>query len=145
MATKKKAPATKATKAATQKKDVEVQNNLTLETLSKSLAAKSADNELIGKMSINQSKEVINTILGIISDSLAAGKKVQLMGYLTVTPVFRPAHDGNDVITGQKMTIPDSVGFNAKVGKKLKDIAKELPAEVFDAIKAEYEAKKTGK
>lgn len=139
------AKASTAKKAAPAKKDAEVSGNFTTETLTKALATKSGDNEVVGKLSINQSKEIIGIIMDSISEALAAGQKVQLMGYLTISPVFRPEHEGNDVMSGNKMTIPDSVGFNAKVGKKLKDIAKELPAEVFDSIKAEYEAKKAGK
>lgn len=149
--TKKKAPAAKAStkKAATaktaKKEAAEVSGNFTMEMLAKSLATKSADNELLGKLSITQSKEIINTVIESITDALAAGQKVQLMGFLTITPTFRPAHEGNDVVSGNKMTIPDAVGFNAKVGKKLKDVAKELPQEVKDAIKAEYDKKKAGK
>ncbi len=141
------AKATKAAKPAPAKKapakvEAEVAGNFTTETLVKALATKSAENEIVGKLSQNQTKEIVNMVVESISEALAAGQKVQLMGFLTITPVFRPAHEGNDVMTGNKMMIPDSVGFNAKVGKKLKDIAKELPQETFDAIKAEWEAKK---
>lgn len=150
MATTKKAPAKATAKASTAKKtsakkETEATGNFTTETLAKALAAKSADNEVIGKLSIVQSKEIIGTIVDCICDALSDGQKVQMMGFLTINPVFRPEHEGNDVMSGEKMTIPDSVGFNAKVGKKLKDIAKELPQATFDKIKAEYEAKKAGK
>lgn len=136
---------TAAKKAAPAKKEAEASGNFTTETLAKALASKSAENEVLGKLSINQSKEVINIIVESISEALAAGQKVQLMGFLTISPTFRPEHAGNDVMSGKQMTIPDSVGFNAKVGKKLKDIAKELPDDVFNRIKAEYEAKKANK
>lgn len=146
MATNKKATKP-ATKAATKKAPAKeaVSGNFTTETLAKAIAAKSAENEIVGKLSINQSKEIVTMITDSISEALSTGQKVQLTGFLSIAPTFRPAHEGNDVMSGNKMTIPDSVGFGAKVGKKLKDIAKELPQEVFDQIKAEYEAKKAGK
>lgn len=134
MAVKKpatKKPATKAKKPAVESL---VGETFTTDALARAISAKSAVDGK-AKYSITESAEIIALVKEAIADALKAGQKIQLTGFLTITPSYRSEREGNNVLTGEKMTIPASVTFNAKVGKGLKDIAKELPEEIVEDIK----------
>ena len=136
MATKKTtkpAPKAKATKKV--EKETVVSKAFTTDSLARAISAKSADADGKAKYSITEANEIVNLFKDAVADALKAGQKVQLTGFLTITPSYRNEREGNNVLTGEKMTIPASVIFNAKVGKGLKDIAKELPEDVIEAIK----------
>lgn len=127
---------TKATKAKATKKIESVANKtFTTDSLARAISAKSADVDGKVKYSITESAEIINLFKDAVADALKAGQKVQITGFLTITPSYRNEREGNNVLTGEKMTIPASVTFNAKVGKGLKDIAKDLPEEIVEEIK----------
>ena len=129
-----KKPATKATKA-TPKVETQVGQTFSTDSLARAISAKSVDGDGKAKYSITEATEFINLFKDSVADALRTGQKIQLTGFLTIAPSYRNEREGNNVLTGDKMTIPASVTFNAKVGKGLKDIAKELPDEIVEAIK----------
>ena len=137
---KKAAETAKATTkkaAATKKENTVIGTTFSMDSLAREIAATVVDGDGKQKLSITEAKEVANAFVAGIAGALKKGQKVQLTGFLTISPSYRGEREGNNVATGEKMTIPESITFNAKVGKTLKDVAKELPADVFAAIKKE--------
>ena len=130
----KKAAPVKATKAA--KVETQVGTTFTTDSLARAISAKSADADGKTTISITQANEIVGMFKDSVMDALKEGKKVQLTGFITITPSYRNEREGNNVLTGERMTIPASVTFNCKAGKAVKDIAKDLPDAIVDAIKA---------
>lgn len=126
-------------KKATQKVTNNVGTIFSTESAVRALAEKSKGSEL--ELTNKDAALVIEMFKDVISDAVATGQKVQLTGFLTLEPSYRKAREGNNVATNEKMEIPESVVLNAKAGKKLKDVVKALPADVFAAIKAQAENK----
>jgi DNA-binding protein HU-beta len=56
-----------------------------------------------------------------VTKALVAGKKVQLVGFMTVDVVARAQREGRNPQTGKPMTIAASKAPRFKVGKKLRD------------------------
>ena len=132
---------------AKKKKEVAVQVgvNSTVDTIARAMSAKSVGEDGKATLTVGKAIEFIKLFEEVVAEELKQGKRVQLTGFLTITPSYRNEREGNNVFTGQKMTIPASVTFNAKVGKSLKDIAKELPEEVMTALKEAKDAEKAEK
>lgn len=136
----KMAKATKTTKKAETKaakkevKTPEVLSTFTTESLARAMAAKTEG--AARKYGISECQEIINVMKECVGEALAAGQKVQLTGFISITPTYRDERVGNNVLTGEQMTIPAAVAFTAKVGKGLKDIAKELPDNIVAAVKS---------
>ena len=57
----------------------------------------------------------------VVTEALAAGDKVQLVGFMTVEVVERAERDGRNPQTGEPMRIAASKAPRFKVGKKLRD------------------------
>lgn len=125
----------KATKAKA-KKELKVGTVFTTDSLARAISAGSMDSEGKAKYSIAESMEIINIMKESIKAAVKDGQKVQLTGFITITPAYREEREGNNVFTGEKMTIPASVTLNVKAGKALKDIARDLDADIVEAIKA---------
>lgn len=132
MATKK---ATTTKKAAT-KKELKVGTVFTTDSLARAISAGSADAEGKPKYSITEANDIVNLVKESIKAAVKEGQKVQLTGFLSITPAYREEREGNNVFTGEKMTIPASVTLNVKAGKALKDVARELDDDIVEAIKA---------
>jgi DNA-binding protein HU-beta len=56
-----------------------------------------------------------------VTEALVKGKKVQMVGFLTVDVVQRAKREGRNPQTGKPMTIAASKAPRFKVGKKLRD------------------------
>jgi len=63
----------------------------------------------------------INTIVEVITEQLAKGGKVQLVGFGTFDVAKRAAREGRNPQTGEPMKIAASKSPRFKVGKVLKD------------------------
>lgn len=126
-------------KKATAKVTNNVGTIFSTESAVRALAEKSKGSEL--ELTNKDAALVIDMFKDVITDALATGQKVQLTGFLTFEPSYRKAREGNNVATNEKMEIPESIVVNAKAGKKIKDVVKALPDEVFAAIKAQAEGK----
>ena len=57
----------------------------------------------------------------VVTQALVEGKKVQLVGFLTVDVVARAEREGRNPQTGKAMKIAASKAPRFKVGKKLRD------------------------
>ena len=118
------------------KKKETVVNNVgtTLNTEGVVKAMSEASKEMDTPISQKAAADMLNVFKKVINNSLATGQKVQLTGFLTLTPSYRAARKGNNVITGQPMDIPDGVVVNVKAGKSLKDAVKGLDESIVEAI-----------
>lgn len=68
--------------------------------------------------------QVVNTALTTIGEELAAGGKVQLVGFGTFEVRERAAREGKNPATGEAIQIPASKAPAFKAGKALKDLLK---------------------
>ncbi|MCL1845183.1 MAG: HU family DNA-binding protein [Defluviitaleaceae bacterium] len=66
-------------------------------------------------------EKFLSAFEGVVTDALVAGKKVQLVGFMTVDVVERAEREGRNPQTGQPMRIAASKAPRFKVGKKLRD------------------------
>ncbi len=71
------------------------------------------DKKLAGK--------AVNAVFDVIGDALAAGDKVQLLGFGTFEVRARAAKQGRNPKTGEAITIAASKNAAFKAGKALKD------------------------
>ena len=65
--------------------------------------------------------KVVASVLDTITETLASGEKVSLVGFGTVEVKERAAHQGINPSTGEPMQIPSSKSAVFKSGKQLKD------------------------
>jgi len=69
-------------------------------------------------------EKALNSILDAISDAMAAGDKVTLIGFGTFSISNRAAREGRNPQTGETMKIPARKVVKFKAGSKLADAAK---------------------
>lgn len=69
-------------------------------------------------------ESVLNGFLGEVTDALAAGQKVQLIGFGTFETRKRSGRVGRNPQTGKAITIPASKVPAFKAGNKLKEAVK---------------------
>jgi DNA-binding protein HU-beta len=70
-------------------------------------------------------EKVINAVVDVISDSLKAGEKVQIVGFGSFEVKERPARTARNPRTGEEIKIDASKAPVFKAGKALKDIVNE--------------------
>jgi len=96
----------------------------------KSLEDEMNQKELVGAvaeqcdMPKTQVKEVMDTMLECIQETLVDGDSVQFIGFGTFGITERAARQGRNPSTGKAMKIAASKGVKFKVGAKLKDAVK---------------------
>jgi DNA-binding protein HU-beta len=64
---------------------------------------------------------MLSAFEGVVIETVAAGDKVQLPGFLTFDRAERAARTGRNPATGAEMTIPAATVPRAKPGKSFKD------------------------
>ncbi|GGH71361.1 DNA-binding protein HU-beta [Paenibacillus sp. JGP012] len=69
-------------------------------------------------------ESVLNGFLGEITDALASGDKVQLIGFGTFETRKRSGRTGRNPQTGNEIVIPESTVPAFKAGNKLKEAVK---------------------
>lgn len=76
------------------------------------------------EISQKEATVVLQTVVESITNSLAAGEKVQLIGFGTFEVRERAAHTGRNPQTGEEMQIAASKVPAFKAGKELKEAVK---------------------
>ena len=76
------------------------------------------------EISQKEATVVLQTVVESITNSLAAGEKVQLIGFGTFEVRERAARTGRNPQTGEEMQIPASKVPAFKAGKELKEAVK---------------------
>ena len=72
-------------------------------------------------MSKKDAEKALGAVIGSITDALAAGEKVQLVGFGTFEVRERAERKGLNPLTKTEITIPASKSPAFKAGKALKD------------------------
>lgn len=67
------------------------------------------------------SEAALKAFVDVVTEQLANGDKVQLVGFGTFETVKREAREGRNPLTGKAMSIPASTAPKFKAGKALKD------------------------
>lgn len=68
---------------------------------------------------------IIDTFLGVLTATMAAGEEIAIAGFGTFKAKKRPARTGRNPKTGGALEIPESVAANFKAAKALKDALNE--------------------
>ena len=76
------------------------------------------------ELSKKQATLVVNTVFDAISESLANGEKVQIIGFGGFDVRKRAERKGRNPQTGEEITIPTSKVPGFRAGKALKDAVK---------------------
>jgi len=69
-------------------------------------------------------EQVLASIFGAISDAMAAGEKVTLLGFGTFSVSERAAREGRNPQSGKTINIPAKKVVKFKAGTKLTDLVK---------------------
>jgi DNA-binding protein HU-beta len=85
------------------------------------LVATMADDAGITKAA---AEKALNSFIDAVSDSLAKGDKVTLVGFGTFSVAERAQREGRNPRTGQAITIEACKVVKFKAGSKLKDVVK---------------------
>ncbi|WP_319549574.1 HU family DNA-binding protein [Desulfogranum marinum] len=75
-------------------------------------------------MSKAAAEQVLGSILTTITDAVATGDKVTLIGFGTFSATERPAREGRNPRTGETMQIAAKKVVKFKAGKKFMDAVK---------------------
>jgi len=75
-------------------------------------------------LSKKDSEAAVNAVINSISDALANGDKVQLMGFGTFEIRSRAERTGRNPQTGETIAIPEAKVPAFKAGSKLKELVK---------------------
>lgn len=77
-----------------------------------------ADKAGIGRADVGKA---MDAFISVVTQELAQGGKVQLVGFGTLEAVKKAEKAGRNPKTGEKITIPERVSVKFKPGKELKD------------------------
>jgi len=69
-------------------------------------------------------EQALSSIFGAITDAMAAGDKVTLLGFGTFSVSERAAREGRNPQSGKTMSIPAKKVVKFKAGTKLTDLVK---------------------
>ena len=72
-------------------------------------------------LSKKDAEKALNAFVEVVTDSLKAGEKVQLVGFGTFEAKDRPARVARNPRTGEEIQIEASKNVSFKAGKALKD------------------------
>lgn len=72
-------------------------------------------------LSKKDSEAALDSLLGVITDSLKSGEEVPFIGFGTFKVSHRPEREGRNPSTGKPMKIAASNVVNFKAGSKLKE------------------------
>lgn len=67
------------------------------------------------------SAEILDAVIEVITETLAAGQEVKITGFGTFSVVERPEREGRNPMTGETIRIAASKAPKFKAGKSLKD------------------------
>ena len=76
------------------------------------------------ELSKKDAEKALNAFVEVVTETLKAGDKVQLVGFGTFESKERPARTARNPRTGEEITIAASKTAAFKVGKALKDSIK---------------------
>lgn len=88
-----------------------------------------------------EAKRAFDTVKNAILSELTKGCKIQITGFLSINPIYKPSRTVFNIATGQPMETKERIVINAKVGGKIRNIAEGYDETVFNAYKTKHELK----
>ena len=82
---------------------------------------KKAEERGKAQLTVAQSQAAVTALMETVTDALKNGEKVVLPGFGMFAVKTRPASQGHNPITGERITIPERKLPAFKAGKTLKD------------------------
>ena len=76
-------------------------------------------------LSKKDAEKALNAFVNVVTDTLKAGDKVQIVGFGSFEVKDRPAHKGRNPRTGEEIDVAASKAPVFAVGKSLKDAVKD--------------------
>jgi len=89
-----------------------------------------------------QTATMLNGMLEVLQQSLAAGNNVQLVGFGTFSVTERVRREGRNPTTGKTITIPAKKVVKFKPGKALSEAVTARTAKTGEPVKSSVKAKK---
>jgi DNA-binding protein HU-beta len=86
--------------------------------------------DLVGKVAADAgltraiAEKAVNSLVAVVTEALAAGEKITLVGFGTFEVAKRSEREGRNPRTGETLKIPPSKVVKFRVGSKLKDDVK---------------------
>ena len=74
-----------------------------------------------GAMTKQAAEAAVGAVFGSIAEALARGEDVTVTGFGRFARVDRPAREGRNPRTGERIAVGSSAGVSFKAGKALKD------------------------
>ena len=75
-------------------------------------------------VSQSDAAKCVDALLELACDEVAAGRDINLTGYLKISTVQRAARTGRNPQTGEAVDVPASTGVKLQAGARLKAAAK---------------------
>jgi DNA-binding protein HU-beta len=72
----------------------------------------------------SQAEKAVDGFVSAVSDALASGDNITLVGFGTFSVGERSQREGRNPRTGEKLTIPESKAVKFKAGKTLSEMVK---------------------
>lgn len=69
-----------------------------------------------------QAANAVNAVLDAMTEALAAGEKIQLVGFGTFAVKYRAAKESKNPRTGEKITVPATYRPAFSAGRSLKEV-----------------------
>ena len=85
------------------------------------IMVKKAEERGKAQLTVAQSQAAVTALVEAVTDALKSGEKVVLPGFGMFAVKTRPAGQGRNPITGERITIPERKLPAFKAGKTLKD------------------------
>lgn len=104
-------------------------NLVTTTDLVSKIANASADAE--EKVTKKQVKVVLDLLKTVVEKTLSEGDRVRLNGFMSFNPTYRAPRKGNNVATGEAMSIPETVVVSCKAGSVLREAVKAVDVRAF--------------
>lgn len=98
------------------------------------MAAAGADAEI--PLSVHELRVALKLFKEAVLQQLRAGCKVQLTGFLSFVPVYRPSRKINNIATHSLMEVPESVQVVVKAGSLMRKAIQAMSPERVQKLKA---------
>lgn len=80
--------------------------------------------ETLEGVTVKDTAVFVDATIKAIQDTVIAGEKVQIVGFVTFETTTRAAREGRNPATGESISIPASKSPKFKAGKAFKDAVK---------------------
>ena len=84
-----------------------------------------------------EAQRALNLFKSAIYAELEKGAKIQLVGFMSLTPAYRAARDSFNIATKQPLHTPEGVNILIKTGSKMREISRGYSPELVALYKSQ--------